>query len=406
MSDQSAASSRRRIHSVSDLIGGLNALLEDRVGRIWVMGEISGLSRPSSGHIYFTLGDERTRIRAAFFRGAAARVPFELKDGLEVVVYADVSIYDQRGELQLVVRKLEPRGQGSLQLAFEQLKEKLTAEGLFDVERKREVPTFPARVGVVTSATSAAVRDVFKVSGQRFPSMRLLLSPTRVQGEGAEHEIAAALDSVSRQPEVDVVLLVRGGGSLEDLWCFNTEVMVRAVSRCPVPVITGVGHETDLTLVDLAADVRAPTPSAAAARVLPDRDHLSHLVTQSSRRLLAGIRQQMRDRHEQWSRERDVLYRLAPSVRLAAQRRRTEAAQRALIQAGLHQSRLRRAELTRHVGLLDSLSPLAVLARGYALVQRDEGDQIVRKETDVSPGERISIRLSEGQIRAVVEESD
>ena len=250
---------QRRVHAVSDLISGLNGLLEDRVGRIWVMGEISGLSRPSSGHLYFSLGDAHARIRAAFFRQAASRVPFELKDGLEVVVYADVSVYDKRGELQLIVRKLEPQGQGALQLAFEQLRARLGEEGLFAEEHKRTLPEFPRRVGVVTSPTSAAVRDVIEVSGLRSPSTPLLISPTRVQGEGAEHEIVAALEAVAQEPEVDVIVLARGGGSLEDLWCFNKEEVVRAVFESPVPVVTGVGHETDVTLVDLVADLRAPT---------------------------------------------------------------------------------------------------------------------------------------------------
>ncbi|MFP6640984.1 MAG: exodeoxyribonuclease VII large subunit, partial [Myxococcota bacterium] len=231
MSQPSSTAPRRRVYAVSDLLSGLNSLLEDRVGRVWVAGEVSALSRPRSGHVYFTLADDRARIRAALFRGTAGKLPFELKDGLEVLVYADVSIYDERGDLQLVIRKLEPRGQGALQLAFEQLRRRLAEEGLFESARKRSLPAFPDRVGVVTSPTSAAVRDVIEVSGLRFPTTPLLISPTRVQGEGAEHELAAALEAVAAYPGVDVVLLVRGGGSLEDLSCFNSEVLARAVAR-------------------------------------------------------------------------------------------------------------------------------------------------------------------------------
>ena len=397
---------QRRVHAVSDLISGLNGLLEDRVGRIWVMGEISGLSRPNSGHLYFSLGDAHARIRAAFFRQAASRVPFELKDGLEVVVYADVSVYDKRGELQLIVRKLEPQGQGALQLAFEQLRARLGEEGLFAEEHKRTLPEFPRRVGVVTSPTSAAVRDVIEVSGLRSPSTPLLISPTRVQGEGAEHEIVAALEAVAQEPEVDVIVLARGGGSLEDLWCFNKEEVVRAVFESPVPVVTGVGHETDVTLVDLVADLRAPTPSAAAAAVLPDGDQLARDLGRQWGRLISGIQGLLADRKETLSREREVLRRLAPSARLAAQRRRMVSAQRALFRAVVHRAEIRRAHLARLLARLDSLSPLGVLARGYALVRKGSDGTLVRSADEVAAGDRIEVRLSEGEIRAVVDPGD
>ena len=396
----------RRVHAVSDLITGLNGLLEDRVGRIWVRGEISSLSRPSSGHLYFSLGDSDARIRAALFRQSASRVPFELKDGLEVVVYADVSIYDKRGELQLIVRKIEPQGQGALQLAFEQLRARLGEEGLFDAEHKRPLPAFPRKVGVVTSPTSAAVRDVIEVSGLRSPSTPLLISPTRVQGEGAEHEIVAALEAVSHEPEVDVIVLARGGGSLEDLWCFNAEVLARAVFNCPVPVVTGVGHETDVTLVDWVADLRAPTPSAAAVAALPDADQLARDLEASWRRLVSAVRGVLSVREDSWSREREVLRRLAPSARLAAQRRRMLSARRALWRAGMRQAEIRRAQWLRSVVRLDSLSPLGVLARGYALVKRGPEGSLVRSAEDVAAGDRLEIRLAEGEIRAVVDEQD
>ncbi|MEE3328342.1 MAG: exodeoxyribonuclease VII large subunit [Myxococcota bacterium] len=406
MSEIPSSPKHRRVHAVSDLIRGLNGLLEDRVGRIWVMGEISGLSRPSSGHLYFSLGDADARIRAAFFRQAASRVPFELKDGLEVVVYADVSVYDKRGELQLVVRKLEPQGQGALQLAFEQLRARLGEEGLFEAEHKRPLPAFPRRVGVVTSPTSAAVRDVIEVSGLRSPSTPLLIAPTRVQGEGAEHEIVAALEAVSQEAEVDVIVLARGGGSLEDLWCFNSEALARAVFECPVPVVTGVGHETDVTLVDWVADLRAPTPSAATVAALPDGDQLVRDLGEHWRRLVAAMRALLGGRAEVWSREREVLRRLAPSARLAAQRRRMFSARRALFRAGLHQAEIRRAQLARTVARLDSLSPLGVLARGYALVRKEPEGTLLRRAEEVAVGDRLEIRLGDGEISAVVEGED
>ena len=298
---------RRRIYPVAELLSGVAELLEDRVGRVWVAGEISNLHRAASGHCYFTLEDDTGRIRAALFRSAAARVAFELADGLEVLAYADVTLYQARGDLQLVVRQLEPRGRGALQLAFEQLRRRLQAEGLFDADRKQPVPRFPRCVGVVTSATGAAVRDVIQVAGRRCPATPLLIAPTRVQGEGAAEEIAAALDVIARRPEVDVVLLVRGGGSLEDLRAFNTETVARAIARCPLPVVAGVGHETDFSIADWVADMRAPTPSAAAAQVLPDRAVLAAQLRRDHRRLAAAASGQLARLVARVARERDAL---------------------------------------------------------------------------------------------------
>lgn len=393
---------RRRVFSVSELVGGLNALLEDSVGRVFVAGEISGLRRPPSGHLYFTLKDDHSQMRAALFRSAAGRVPFTLEDGLEVVVYADVSVYEARGELQLVVRQVEPRGRGALQLAFEQLKQRLGAEGLFDPERKRPLPAFPARVAVVTSPSGAAVQDVIEVSGQRSPSTPLLVVPTRVQGDGAEHEIAAALDAAARQLDVDVILLVRGGGSLEDLFCFNTEIVARAIERCPVPVLSGVGHETDITIADGVADARAPTPSAAALQALPDRLGLARTLERDWRRLTVALRGQLRRMAERVGRERDALRMLAPAARLAHQRRRLIAAHRTLRTAMLRRSEAGRARFERLAAQLDSLSPLAVLGRGYALATRDRDGVIVRGPADAPVGESLRLRLAEGEVSAEV----
>jgi exodeoxyribonuclease VII large subunit len=397
---------RRRVLSVGELVGGLNALLEDRVGRVWVAGEISGLRRPSSGHLYFTLKDDRAQIRVALFRSAAGRVPFVLEDGLEVIAYADVQIYEARGDLQLIARQIEPLGRGALQLAFEQLKQRLAAEGLFEVARKRPLPAFPRRVGVVTSPSGAAVRDVIQVSGQRAPATPILIAPTRVQGAGAEHEIAAALAAIASQPEIDVVLLVRGGGSLEDLWSFNTEVVARAIADCPVPVLCGVGHETDVTIADLVADVRAPTPSAAALQALPDRMSLAAGLARDWRRLGGAVRRELARLRSGFGRERDALRMLAPATRLATQRRRLVSAHRALGSALRLRGERSRARLERLAAQLDGLSPLAVLGRGYALVQRGRDGAIVRAPHEVAPGEALRVRLAEGTISAVVTEED
>jgi exodeoxyribonuclease VII large subunit len=390
----------RRIYGVSELLGGLSGLLEDRVGRVWVVGEISNLHRAGSGHCYFTLKDDAGQLRAALFRSSAERVAFDLEEGLEVLVYADVTVYAARGDLQLVVRRVEPRGRGALQLAFEQLRRRLETEGLFDPGRKRELPEHPRCVGVVTSPTSAAVRDVIQVSGRRSPGTPLVISPTRVQGEGSGAEIAAALDRIAADGRVDVILLVRGGGSLEDLWAFNTEEVARAIARSPLPIVSGVGHETDLTIADLVADLRAPTPSAAAAMALPDGEALAQQLSRDWRRLGAAARAALRGFEARLARERDALRMLAPSTRLAAQRSRARALQRALGRAIEREQERRRAALATLAGRLDSLSPLAVLARGYALVERAEDGAILRDSDAAPAGERLRIRLARGELWA------
>src|SRR5215831_6390232 len=259
-----------RVLRVGELVAELGALLAQRVGRIWVVGELSNLRRASSGHFYFTLKDDDAQLRGVLFRADAERLPFVPEDGLEVLAFGEVALYGARGDLQLVVRQLEPRGRGALRLAFEQLRARLDREGLFDPTRKRPLPRFPRAIGVVTSLQGAALRDVIEVSGARFPGTPLLIAAARVQGDGADLELIEALQLLASRADVEVILLVRGGGSLEDLWPFNSEGLARAIARCPVPVVAGVGHETDVTIADWVADARAPTPSAAAALALPD----------------------------------------------------------------------------------------------------------------------------------------
>ena len=316
--------SERIILSVGQLVGGLKALLEDQVGRVFVAGEISNLHTARSGHAYFTLKDEIGQLRAALFRGNASRLRFELEEGLEVVAEAEVSIYAARGDLQLIVRSLEPRGVGALQLAFEQLRKRLQAAGLFEEERKREIPEYPRRIGLVTSPTSAAVRDVLKVAGRRFPATPILISPTLVQGADAAEEIAKAIERVALVRGIDLILVVRGGGSLEDLWAFNTETVARAIANSPVPIITGVGHETDITIADLVADLRAPTPSAAAMQALPDGQALSRLIGRDLGRLISAARMHIDGHTSRLERLREVLRARSPSARVALARQRME----------------------------------------------------------------------------------
>jgi exodeoxyribonuclease VII large subunit len=436
----------RRVLGVAEVVAGLRGLLEEEIGRLFVAGEIGDLHRARSGHLYFVLKDDTARLRAALFRGDASRLPFEPEEGLEVIAFGSLSVYPARGDLQLIVRRLEPLGQGALQLAVEQLRARLEAEGLFDPARKRTPPAFPRRIGVVTSPVGAALRDVLQVSGHRFPGVPLVLAPTRVQGEGAEHEIVAALEAVQRVPGVDVVLVVRGGGSFEDLLAFQTETVARAIAACRVPVVCGVGHEVDVTLADLAADLRAPTPSAAAALALPDREALLAQLGRDRRRLVAAARGRLDRARLALGRDLRGLRAHAPRARLGWQRARLERARRGLARAwtrraALGASRLgaldrrlargpeglletRRSRLAgagaslvpcarRAVGegrgrlataaaALEALSPLAVLARGYAIAQREDG-AIVRRAAEVAPGERLTLRLHQGRLSARVE---
>lgn len=400
------ARAERPVLGVGQLIAGLKGLLEQQVGRVLVCGEISNLHEARSGHAYFTLKDEEGQMRCALFRGNARNVRFTLEEGLEVVAEAEVSIYAARGDLQLIVRGLEPRGVGALQLAFEQLRKRLAAAGFFDEARKRPLPTFPRRLGLVTSPTSAAVRDVLEVAGRRFPATPILISPTLVQGDEAPAQVARAIDRVAAIEDVDVVLVVRGGGSLEDLWAFNTEEVAKAIARSPVPVVAGVGHETDVTIADLVADVRAPTPSAAAMQALPDRAALARVVERDVRRLVTAMSQEVDRAAARAAALSEVLRARSPQARVALARTRearARAAANVAIRRLLDRQRRRVAE---GAARLDALSPLAVLGRGYALARRAEDGRILRRAEDVEVGEPIDVQLAEGAIGATVTRRD
>ena len=392
----------RKILGVGQLLAGLNGLLEQRVGRIWVVGQISNLHQAASGHAYFSLKDDAGQIRAALFRGNAGRVRFELEEGLEVVAEAEVSIYAARGDLQLIVRQLEPRGVGALQLAFEQLRKRLQAAGFFDEERKRPIPEYPRRLGLVTSPTSAAIRDVLKVASRRFPTIPILISPTLVQGEEAPEQIARAIRRLAHAEDLDAILVVRGGGSLEDLWAFNTEVVAHAIADSPIPIVCGVGHETDVTIADLVADLRAPTPSAAAMQVLPDRVALSSLVGRDVRRLQMAMQQALESHRERVSSLRTLLGARSPQARVALARSREARARVAGETAIRRLVENRKRRFSERAAQLDALSPLAVLGRGYGLIRRAEDARIVRRPTDVAIDDELELQLAEGSIGARV----
>jgi exodeoxyribonuclease VII large subunit len=394
-----ASGSVRRSFRVSELVGGLRELLEEEVGRVLVSGEISNLHRAASGHAYFTLKDDRAQLRAALFRSSAVRLPFDPEDGLEVVVDAEVSVYPARGDLQLVVHHMEPLGQGALHLAFDQLRQRLAAEGLFDADRKRPLPAWPRRIGIVTSGSGAALHDVIEVSGQRMPGIPLLLASVRVQGDGAENEIAAGLAALGEVEDVDVILLVRGGGSLEDLRPFNTERLARAIVASPVPVVAGVGHEVDITIADLAADARAPTPSGAALLAVPDASAWQDRVEAVRRRLGGAADARMARAQRRLAELTGALRAHAPAARLAARRARFESVQHALGREGRAAVAARHERLAVLAARLDALSPLAVLGRGYAIAH-GAGGRVLRRAAEVSPGDALRVRLHEGEVEA------
>jgi exodeoxyribonuclease VII large subunit len=375
---------------------------------VWVEGEVSNLARPGSGHLYLTLKDEEAPLRAVVYRGVALRMRFDLRDGMRVVVRGRLSVYEPRGEYQLLAEEVHPKGIGPLELAFRQLKEKLSLLGYFEPGRKKPLPAVPRRIGIISSPTGSAVRDVLEVLAHRWPAAEVLVCPVHVQGEGAATEVAAALKLLNTfggpdgKLPIDVLLIARGGGSLEDLWAFNEEPVAHAIYQSHIPVITGIGHEDDLTIADLVADQRALTPTEAAMRAVPDRaEVLLALEAHHSRMraLITRIVQLARSRLEQLA-DRPCLRRPVEVMR-DRERRIDELAARMkrAIQGRIDKAR---ARLEATAGRLEGLSPLAVLSRGYSLTF-DEGGRLLRDAEQVRPGERLRTRLLGGEVVSVVE---
>jgi exodeoxyribonuclease VII large subunit len=391
------------ILTVGELSQRLKALVETGFPHVCVEGEISNLSRATSGHIYFTLKDSTAQIRAVLWRGAAARIRFEMHDGLHVVAAGPIEVYAARGSYQIVVERLAPQGIGPLELAFRQRYEKLAAEGLFRPERKRPLPRFPVRIALVTSPVGAAVRDMLQVITRRWPACDIIIVPVAVQGGTAAGEIAAALRCLPRLPGVDVVITGRGGGSLEDLWAFNEEVVARAIVECPIPVVSAVGHEVDVTIADLVADQRALTPSEAGEIVVPQRaevlSELEHLGSRMKSAMQNGLRR------------RGLLVDALAGARALArplevvhdrERKIDELSDR--LRRGIRQQVERaRRRLEAIGGTIDALSPLKVLGRGYSLTRREATGEILRQASDVRIGERIETRLARGRLTSVVD---
>jgi exodeoxyribonuclease VII large subunit len=441
----------RRVHSVTELTVRVRDHLEAEFFEVWVEGELSNCRLWNTGHLYFTLKDSSSQLRGLMFRSALRYLKFKPADGLRVVARGRVSVYEPKGEYQLVCEHLEPHGLGALQLAFDQLKKRLQDEGLFDAARKRPLPALPRKIGVVTSLDGAAIRDIINVLRRRYANAHVVIRPTRVQGDGAALEIFRGLKAIGRVPGVDVVIVGRGGGGIEDLWAFNEEVVARAIAAMPVPVISAVGHESDVTIADFVADVRAATPSAAAELVVARKDEFADRIDRLHERLVAGVhgrvqrlgrrvhiaggrpamagypgRLAMRGRHVS-----DVSHALARAARLAvagrgrrlqlvrrqldtldlgrrlgAIRTRLVAARGRLTGAIAQRRHQSDAALRNCASRLESLSPLAVLARGYAVCWNADRTRALRDAAGIEPGDTVHVTLSRGEIEAKVSRTE
>ena len=390
----------RQVYSVSELAEILRGLLEDALPSLWVTGELSNFRNPS-GHWYFTLKDERAQIRCAMFKGKNYLIRPQPKDGDHVLVRARLGFYEGRGELQLVVEHLEPAGEGALLRSFEQLKAKLAAEGLFDDKLKRPLPEAPRGIGVITSPTGAALQDILSTLRRRYPLGAVWIYPVPVQGDNACPAIVQALKALPQRAPVDVIILARGGGSLEDLWCFNHETLARAIRACAVPVVTGIGHEIDFTIADFAADLRAPTPTGAAERVSPNVADWREQVSQLEYGLADALRVRIEALRGDLDGQRERLDRSHPGRRLQQIHQRLDELQERL-RHGLRRSLGdRRARLQSLGALIRSLGPDAVLARGYAIVHAADG-RIVRDAASLGPGDELEIALARGRVGAKV----
>jgi exodeoxyribonuclease VII large subunit len=398
-----------KIITVGELTRGVKKLLEDAYRNVWISGEISNLSKPASGHLYFTLKDSEAALRGVLWRSFALRLRFDLKDGMAVIVRGQVSVYPPRGDYQIIVEELHPKGIGAQELALRQLKEKLFRLGYFDPARKRPLPRFPQRLGLVTSPTGAAIRDMLEILGKRWPGAEVWVSPAKMQGEGAAFEIAGAIRKLNRLRfeggrRLDVLLVGRGGGSVEDLWAFNEEVVAQAIYESAIPVVSAVGHETDVTVADMVADYRALTPSQAAVAATPHRIELLEGLHGYEDRLRAGLLQLLENRRRQLNELAGRRAFRQPLERIRAAEQRLDDWGERLRRAIDNRLRFSQKKLEGLAGQLEALSPLNVLSRGYSLTRKIADRTVVRGVQQVQPGERLLTVLQHGQVVSRVEE--
>lgn len=420
-----------KVYTVSEVTRLVKTELENAFPMLWVEGEISNFHRHHSGHLYFTLKDEMSQLRTVMFRSDAKRVPFDLKDGLQVVARGRINVYEPRGEYQLAVELLEPKGKGALQLAFEQLKEKLKTEGLFDPARKKKLPLLPKKIGVVTSPRGAAIVDIIRTLERRFARLHILLYPVKVQGKGAAEEIVEGIDYLGQLPGIDVMIVGRGGGSMEDLWAFNEEKVARAIFRCPIPVISAVGHEIDFTIADFVADIRASTPSVAAEIVIEEEESLRERIENLEKRLVHNQRYYLQEQrhevlsltqHRAFQNMKITLLNLAQKVdeldmrawnairnrqqKISEDKSRTELLEekiRSALKETLQQFQARWETLSAQ---LHNLSPLNILKKGYALCWKDGGQYLVRRIEEVEKEKEMTVSFFKGEFTCLVKDVD
>jgi exodeoxyribonuclease VII large subunit len=438
---------QRDIYNVTRLNREVRAVLEGSFPSIWLQGEISNFACPASGHMYMSLKDVHSQVRCAMFKGKNRFLKFEPENGAEVLVRANVSLYEGRGEFQLIIEQMELAGEGGLQRAYEELKQKLFKEGLFEEEHKKPVPTMPRTIGVITSPTGAAIRDIMSILKRRYPAGNIIIYPVAVQGDGAANQITTMLRIAEQRNECDVLILSRGGGSIEDLWAFNNETLARTIFECSVPVVSGIGHEIDFTIADFVADHRAATPSAAAEMVSPDQMHIKQTLALQQNRLMqflqaslstlrqnishlekrlphpatqlqnnaqrldalsirmnhsikSTVTQQNHRLHEQLS----TLGRNSPLHKLQFYIERSEQIHQRLQQAANHYYQNLNAQIQTLARALNAVSPLATLNRGYAIVQKYDNQEIIRNAEQLDPGDEVLTRFSQGQARCTVNE--
>jgi exodeoxyribonuclease VII large subunit len=390
--------------TVSDLTRYIRQMfeLDYRLQDVWVQGEISNLSRPSSGHVYFTLKDSGAAIKCAMWRASVTSNVQRLREGDAVLAHGKISVYEVQGAYQLYVDAIQTAGVGDLYQQFELLKARLQAEGLFAPDRKRLLPEVVHAIGIVTSPTGAALQDMLNIIRRRWPLLRVVLSPTPVQGEDAPPQIIAALERLYERDDLDAILIARGGGSIEDLWCFNDERVARTIARSPVPTISGVGHEVDFTIADFVADLRAPTPSAAAELITPDQEEVRSTLDDYAATLDAIMLDRIRQLRLRVQLNERALAHLSPRVKLANARQRLDEAGSRMQDAMLHGLVLRRERAKSLSAQLNAYNPLNVLARGYAVVRKESGE-VVRSVTQMIPDERLTIRVSDGEFKTKAE---
>lgn len=394
----------KHIYTVSELTRHIRTILEDSFPSVWVEGEISNYILHSSGHMYFSIRDKGASLKCAMFKRSNERLKFKPKDGMKVICLGSVSVYEARGEYQLIVEEIEPKGIGALQLAFQELKEKLSKEGLFDESHKVPIPYLPTRIGIVTSPTGAAIRDILNIARRRFSNVEIIINPVRVQGNGASGEIASAIRQFNELKDIDVMIVTRGGGSLEDLWPFNEEVVARAIYDSEIPVISAVGHEIDYTISDFVADFRAPTPSAAAELVIPRKEDLENLINTINTRLRNSLIARIGLLTEKLATLKESYILRQPMNLITQYEQRVDDFKKDIILRIDHVIKMRGENFNLLMHKLETLSPLSILRRGYSITTKMPGNILIKDTGSLNINDTVETKLAGGKFRSRVEE--